>query len=51
VDPFQKAIREAFPHAQVIVDKYHVVQKVNQALDQVRKTIPGLKAFHEVAKQ
>jgi transposase len=47
-DPFHKAVQEAFPSAQVIVDKYHVVQKVNQALDKVRKTIPGLKKarFH-----
>jgi transposase len=47
-DPFHKAIRMAFPKAQIIVDKYHVVQKVTQALDQVRKKIPGLKKarFH-----
>lgn len=47
-DPFHKAIRTAFPDAQIIVDKYHVVQKVTQALDQVRKKIPGLKKarFH-----
>jgi transposase len=47
-DPFHKAIRTAFPNAQIIVDKYHVVQKVTQALDQVRKKIPGLKKarFH-----
>lgn len=42
-DPFHKAIRTIFPNAQIIVDKYHVVQKVTQALDQVRKKIPGLK--------
>lgn len=42
-DPFHKAIRKAFPSAMIIVDKYHVVQKVTQALDQVRKQIPGIK--------
>lgn len=42
-DPFHKAIRTALPNAHIIADKYHVVQKVTQALDQVRKTIPGLK--------
>ncbi len=42
-DPFHKAVRKAFPHARMIVDKYHVVQKVTQAFDQVRKKIPGLK--------
>lgn len=47
-DPFHKAIRKAFPKAHIIVDKYHVVQKVTQALDKVRKKIPGLKRsrFH-----
>ncbi|MFZ3591908.1 ISL3 family transposase, partial [Bacillus sp. DJP31] len=47
-DPFHKAIREAFPHALIIIDKYHVVQKVNQALDTVRKNIPSIKKarFH-----
>lgn len=47
-DPFHKAIHQAFPDAQIIVDKYHVVQKVVQALDQIRKQIPGLKKarFH-----
>src|SRR5699024_2419271 len=47
-DPFHKAIRKAFPDAQIVVDKYHVVQKVVQALDQIRKKIPGLKKarFH-----
>lgn len=42
-DPFHKAIRKAFPKANIIVDKYHVVQKITQALDKVRKKIPGLK--------
>lgn len=42
-DPFHKAIREAFPSAVIIVDKYHVIQKVTHALDQVRKKIPGIK--------
>lgn len=42
-DPFHKAIRTAFPNAQIVIDKYHVVQKVTQALDQVRKKIPKLK--------
>lgn len=47
-DPFHKAIHQTFPHAEIVVDKYHVVQKVVQALDQIRKQIPGLKKarFH-----
>jgi transposase len=42
-DPFHKAIRRIFPEAHIIIDKYHVVQKVTQALDQVRKNVPDLK--------
>jgi len=42
-DPFHKAVRKAFPCADIVIDKYHVAQKVTQALDQVRKKIPGLK--------
>ena len=42
-DPFHKAVKSTFPEACVVIDKYHVVQKVTQALDQVRKKIPGLK--------
>jgi transposase len=42
-DPFHKAVNSIFPEACIVIDKYHVVQKVTQALDQVRKKIPGLK--------
>lgn len=42
-DPFHKAVKLAFPEACIVVDKYHVVQKVTQALDQVRKKFPFLK--------
>lgn len=47
-NPFHKAVHSAFPSAQIVVDKYHVVQKVLRALDQVRMQIPGLKKarFH-----
>jgi transposase len=42
-DPFHKAVKSIFPEACIVIDKYHVVQMVTQALDQVRKKIPGLK--------
>jgi transposase len=42
-DPFHKAVKSIYPEACIVIDKYHVVQKVTQALDQVRKKIPGLK--------
>jgi transposase len=36
--PFFKACRAMLPDASIVIDKYHVVQKVNLALDAVRKT-------------
>ncbi|HWJ77608.1 MAG TPA: ISL3 family transposase [Niallia sp.] len=42
-DPFHKAIKSLFPLASIVIDKYHVVQKVTQALDKVRKKYPKLK--------
>lgn len=41
--PFHKAVQTLFPAACLVIDKYHVVQKVTQALDQVRKLFPTLK--------
>ncbi|WP_051541423.1 ISL3 family transposase, partial [Caldalkalibacillus mannanilyticus] len=45
--PFFKACRNSLPKASIVIDKYHVVQKVNLALDAVRKSknkqIEGLK--------
>lgn len=36
-DPYIKAIKEACPNVVLIFDKFHVVKKVNEALDKVRK--------------
>lgn len=36
-DPYIKAIKEACPNAELIFDKFHVVKKVNEALDKIRK--------------
>lgn len=36
-DPYIKAIKEQCPNAQLVFDKFHVVKKVNDALDKVRK--------------
>lgn len=45
--PFHKAAKELFPGTPIVIDKYHVVQKVNLAFEQVRKKysmqITGLK--------
>jgi transposase len=36
-DPYIKAIKEACPNVELIFDKFHVVKKINEALDQIRK--------------
>ncbi len=36
-DPYIKAIKESCPNVILIFDKFHVVKKVNEALDKVRK--------------
>lgn len=45
--PFHKAAKQLYPDIPIVIDKYHVVQKVNHAFDQVRKAhnaqIKGLK--------
>ena len=42
-EPFHKAVQSMFPWATMVVDKYHVIQKVTQALDHVRKKHSKLK--------
>lgn len=36
---YRRAIREALPHADVVIDKFHILQRVNEALDQVRQEV------------
>ncbi len=36
-DPYIKAIKESCPNVELIFDKFHVVKKVNEALDKIRK--------------
>ena len=36
-DPYIKAIKEKCPNAKLVFNKFHVVKKVNEALDKVRK--------------
>lgn len=36
-DPYIKAIKEQCPNAKLVFDKFHVVKKINEALDKVRK--------------
>lgn len=35
--PFQRGVRRCFPEAAVVVDRFHVMQLVNEALNEVRK--------------
>jgi len=44
--PYIKAIREKCPNAKLVFDKFHVVKKVNEALDKVRK-----KEFNHAEKE
>jgi transposase len=45
--PYRLGIREHFPNATLTLDRYHVVQLLNRAVDEVRRreqrTAPGLK--------
>lgn len=36
-DPYIKAIKECCPNAKLVFDKFHVVKKVNESLDKIRK--------------
>lgn len=38
-EPYKDAVRTVFPHAQIVVDKFHVVRMANYCLDIVRKDI------------
>nr|WP_100330770.1 ISL3 family transposase [Bacillus xiapuensis] len=37
--PYKDAVNTVLPHAKVVVDRFHVVQMANQALDSVRKAL------------
>lgn len=45
-DPYIKAVKEQCPNAKLVFDKFHVVKKVNEALDSIRK-----KEFAEASKE
>lgn len=36
-DPYIKAVKELCPNSKIIFDKFHVVKKVNEAVDKIRK--------------
>ncbi len=37
--PYKEAVMDVIPHAQIIVDKYHIVRMANQSMESVRKVI------------
>ncbi|WP_227935261.1 transposase [Alkalihalobacillus deserti] len=38
-EPFYNTVKATLSNANIVIDKYHVIRKVTQALDQVRKEI------------
>jgi transposase len=40
-DPFRQAVQMCLPEARVVVDKFHLIRHVNEALDQVRSRLQG----------
>lgn len=34
--PYRDAVAQIIPHAQIIVDKYHIVRMANQSMESVR---------------
>lgn len=50
-DPYKKAIKDTSPQTMIVIDKFHVIRKVNEALDKIRirlqgETIPKGLIFH-----
>jgi transposase len=42
-EPFRQAVEMCLPQAKVVVDKFHVLIHVHQALDQVRTSLQPAK--------
>jgi transposase len=40
-DPFRQAVQMCLPEAQVVVDKFHLIRHVNDAMDKVRSRCQG----------
>lgn len=40
-EPFRQAVQMCLPRANIVVDKFHVIAHVNQALDKVRTRLQG----------
>lgn len=40
-DPFRQAVQMCLPGAKVVVDKFHLIRHINDAMDQVRSRLQG----------
>jgi transposase len=40
-DPFRQAVQMCLPQAKVVVDKFHLIRHVNDALDKIRSRLQG----------
>lgn len=40
-EPFRQAVQMCLPRANIVVDKFHVIRRVNEALDKVRIRLQG----------
>ena len=40
-EPFRQAVQMCLPGANIVVDKFHVIRRVNEALDKVRTRLQG----------
>jgi len=40
-EPFRQAVQMCLPGANIVVDKFHVIRRVNEALDKVRTKLQG----------
>ena len=49
-DPYRKFIREFFPNARIVADKFHVLRLLGPALLRRRKEIPGDRRVHEMKR-
>ncbi|MCP6640259.1 transposase, partial [Klebsiella pneumoniae] len=38
-EPYMALIREVFPNAKILIDRFHIVQSLNRALNMTRVTV------------
>lgn len=48
--PYKQAVRECFPEAKIVIDRFHVVQLANSAMDGIRVRFAKSKPAGEMAR-